>query len=162
MDITIPLLGLGALVLLSGNEEAGAGNAGVVNAVKQAIASKMPGGSNCWDWCFMVYQMAGYGGPNKSLKNIQVLFKGNQYLASSPYTYLPLERYSELQAGDWIYVHNSNSLDAKGNHSDIFLEWADFSAGLANNASSPGYGSPGRYNKRNLQQQRIAWWMRPK
>jgi len=134
----------------------------ILQAVSSAISSGVVG-SHCWDWIWKVYQLAGFGGDSvHSVRDIQFVFKGSQYDPSNPYKFLPIDRHVEIKPGDWLYIHNGNQWDRNGNHSVIFIKWLDGARCSAQVAASSFAGKPGRYETRNLCQERVAHLMRPK
>jgi len=126
-------------------------------------------GDHCWDWVYRVFKMAGYGGTaSNKVADFNFIFIGNQYQNTyklrtiSSSNFYPTSHLVSLQPGDWLYIHNRNSADAKGNHSVIFLGWRDFSNKIAKAASSPWSNTPGEYKDRDLKNNPVAHLMRVK
>lgn len=87
---------------------------------------------HCWDWIQKVCKSVG-------MKFGDTTFRTRAY--GSPIGEL---KYGVLGKGDWLYVHNGNKSDSRGDHSVIFLGWSDEAAHTARVASFPGPGKKAR------------------
>jgi hydrogenase maturation factor len=91
---------------------------------------------SCWEWANEVYQRAGINASNR-----QVLYQGPPYKQIGPQLSQKAIKDS-IKVGDWLYIHNGNGIDKRGDHSVIFLGWTDSSKTMMRTASFPGSGSP--------------------
>lgn len=106
------------------------------NIVKTALMVAKNGGmglkgEHCWDWSDKIYRMAGVTGkyPTREIFSYTKEYPGKD---CKPYgKHATEEQYGMIRPGDWIYYNNRNKSDAHGNHSAIFIEWADRDKKLA-------------------------------
>lgn len=133
----------------------------VQRAVEAAIKAGVVG-SSCWDWIAEVFKRSGLWPSGKKFYEVfWYPFRGSQYVSSAPSKFLHSEEYCKVvKPGDWIYIHNRNRFDSKGNHSVIFLGWEDQDCRKAKVASSPFAGKEGRIELRDLVDQPIAFIIR--
>lgn len=101
-------------------------------AVLAVNSGQLNNAQHCWNWAEKVCQQVGarfgetifrtaaYGSPKGRLEDIN------------------------LMEGDWLYIHNGNKSDKRGDHSVIFLGWKDEGSQLAYAASFPGPGKKAR------------------
>ncbi|MBN2096181.1 hypothetical protein JW752_02155 [Candidatus Peregrinibacteria bacterium] len=118
-----------------------AGPQRILKAVDEFIEKKIVG-KNCWDWVDKVYRRAGFS-PKKRL----IIYNSDttKYEGSDcKDEHAGPELLARLSPGDHLYINNKNAQDAYGNHSVIFLGWADRDNLIARTASSPGNGTHGR------------------
>lgn len=121
---------------------------GRVYAVVKDLISKGVEGKHCWDWINKVYKSLG-AKAKKLYQNLNYSGKdcGENHVKEED---LVNGSNLSLREGDWLYINNKNKWDSHGNHSVIFLGWADKENLIAKTASCPGAGRVGRIEKRNL------------
>lgn len=121
---------------------------GRVIAVVKDLISKGVEGKHCWDWINKVYKSLG-AKAKKLYQNLNYSGKdcGENHVKEED---LVNGSALSLREGDWLYINNKNKWDSHGNHSVIFLGWADKENLIAKTASCPGAGRVGRIEKRNL------------
>ncbi len=125
----------------------------IVLAAKSLAGKENFRGAHCWDWADKVYKAAGFT-HREVFRNL-----GYSGRYGCPRDHCPSVqdlRGGRLQPGDWIFLNNQNSSDAKGNHSGIFLGWEDESTGLASIASCPGANKVGNIKTYNLSHEQVG------
>ena len=142
----------------------------ILTAVKKAMRDGVKG-KHCWDWCWQVFNR--YTGM-KSISELEFLFIGSmhrykwrnkataEFVKMHDIPFLPVPYYNQLRPGDWLYIFNRNTLDKYGEHSFIFIGWADKEGAVALVADHVGVGNVGKYRKRNLLRDPVTHWMRHK
>ena len=108
-------------------------------------------GDHCWDWSDKVFHMAGckrnvvFNVVNEYASNKYEVKDGKKQYVKTPdcgIHHAYEKEYAMLEPGDHIFVNNKNPYDNHGNHSEIFLGWADKSKMIARTAGYPGKGRP--------------------
>lgn len=121
----------------------------VIQAVNKLLKEGVTG-KNCWDWIQQVY--------GEAKVRRKTIFKSSKYGGNGAET---IEPKGLLQTGDWIFINNKNKYDSKGDHSVIFLRWADEEKKIAVTANCGGSGKVGKIDQRNLVKQPVTFVMRP-
>jgi len=116
---------------------------------------------SCWHFIEAIFKNAGM----TRITQLDFPWIGNQYtyktrtIQSKPYM-SPEEMKNSLIVGDWLYIHNKNTIDSKGNHSVLFLGWKDIDNLIAKTAEQRTLSQGGILNERNLSDQPVAHIMR--
>ncbi|MBU1017534.1 hypothetical protein KKA33_00725 [Patescibacteria group bacterium] len=110
----------------------------ILRAVDEAIEKRVTG-IHCWDWADKVYKMAGITERKTIFDSVDNFDKNTNKQACAQ-----KEQLDNIEPGDWLFINNNNPHDPKGNHSVIFLGWADKENLIARTAgaSSGTIGSP--------------------
>jgi hypothetical protein len=135
----------------------------------QQIADEQTIGLHCFDFVHKIFTRAGYGGtPNNEAADLDFLWIGSQYADTykrrtiQPRMFMTDGELEQLQPGDWLYIHNKNTYDAKGNHSIVFLGWIDKANRIAKTAEQRFSKRPGEIAKRDFRKHPVAHLMRVK
>jgi len=113
-------------------------------------------GAHCWDWVDKIYKAAGITRKLRPYQNLN--YSGNVAPARC---HAGPKLLDTLEPGDWLYINNRNRFDSHGNHSVIFLGWADKSNRIANMASCPGANKMGRMHKTDLNKNPVVHITKP-
>jgi hypothetical protein len=122
-------------------------------------------GDHCWDWVNKVYDKAGFSQEKRLTvyqhPKYERRSKGKKFNRERPGTHENPTEMKGLQPGDWVFFFNQNKWDAVGDHSALFLRWIDAEKGIAEMASCPGAGRPGRIHRTNFEKMPITTIIKP-
>lgn len=153
IKFVIPIDTSGQMSALEVAEETTKRGKEIIKAVGEAITEGIIG-KNCWDWVDKVYRIAGFPkGKREELFSSVPDYTGyncGKHHASQEYVK------KTLKPGDWLFINNRNTIwthplrnMGSGNHSVIFLGWADKSNLIARTASCLRGGKPGTIENRS-------------
>lgn len=143
-------------------------------AAAKKVTKEKQTAHHCWDAIARIYAAAGFY--DKSASNRKFF----QYITSpfnfhkkkdsiwGPYgqpsqAMIPEDMYGTLQLGDWLYVHNRNTLDNYGNHSALFMGWKDKERRIIHSAECLNGGKPIKlYDNRSLHKAPVVGILRPR
>ena len=91
----------------------------------------------CYDWVSKIYKMAGAKANPRTVYSYYKKYSGKD----CGNNHATEEQYGMIQPGDWIFYNNHNTVDKRGCHSALFVEWIDRDKKIARLASG-SYGKP--------------------
>jgi hypothetical protein len=120
---------------------------------KELASNLREGRQHCWGWVEAVYEKSGF-----SLGASPMIYNAPGYETGA----IGQLNFDMLEPGDHVIFHNGNSEDKAGNHSGIFVAWADREKGIAKVVSYSG-GKDGVVREKpvNFNEQEIKRIRRP-
>lgn len=131
----------------------------VVNAAMDLLRTYSPG-KHCWDWVEQAYRNARAKRRTvyRHTNYIRRAVRGDSTFNDNPEN-PPVV--ASIESGDWVFVHNRNGSDRRGDHSILFLRWLDKGNLIGQAVSCPRGGCSGRIHRVDFKRTPATLIMKP-
>lgn len=148
-----------ALAALEARIEASGIRQRIVSAAMELLRECRPG-AHCWDWVKQVYAKAGAkrNAVYRHENYLKKVIRGDPDFNDTPEN-PPMV--TSLDSGDWVFTHNRNKADRRGDHSILFLRWIDKGNLIGEAISCPRGGCPGRIHRIDFKKTPTTLIMKP-